>query len=34
MDWLEQAMKFFIKNFKRFASGEPLLNVVDKKAGY
>jgi len=24
----------FIENLKRFASGEPLLNVVDKKAGY
>ena len=33
-DWLEQAMEFFIVNFKRFAAGEPLLNVVDKKAGY
>jgi phosphoglycerate dehydrogenase-like enzyme len=33
-DWLEQAMQFFIAQFVRFASGEPLLNVVDKKAGY
>jgi phosphoglycerate dehydrogenase-like enzyme len=33
-DWLEQAMKFFIENFARFATGKPLLNVVDKKAGY
>lgn len=33
-DWLEQAMRFFIDNFARFASGEPLLNVVDKRAGY
>jgi phosphoglycerate dehydrogenase-like enzyme len=33
-DWLEQAMKFFVENFKRFASAEPLVNVVDKKAGY
>ncbi len=24
----------FIENMRRFASGEPLLNVVDKKAGY
>jgi phosphoglycerate dehydrogenase-like enzyme len=33
-DWLEQAMRFFIENFARFAAGKPLLNVVDKKAGY
>ena len=24
----------FIENMKRFAAGEPLINVVDKKAGY
>ncbi len=33
-DWLEQAMKFFIAQFGRYAAGEPLLNIVDKKAGY
>ncbi len=33
-DWLEQAMQFFIDQFTRFASGQPLRNVVDKKAGY
>jgi phosphoglycerate dehydrogenase-like enzyme len=33
-DWLDQAMRFFIDQFNRFAAGEPLLNVVDKKAGY
>jgi phosphoglycerate dehydrogenase-like enzyme len=33
-DWLEQAMRFFVDNFARYASGEPLRNVVDKKAGY
>jgi phosphoglycerate dehydrogenase-like enzyme len=33
-DWLDQAMKFFIEQYTRYASGEPLLNVVDKKAGY
>jgi phosphoglycerate dehydrogenase-like enzyme len=33
-DWLEQAMLFFIAQFKRFRKGEPLLNVVDKKLGY
>lgn len=25
---------FFLENMQRFASGQPLLNVVDKKAGY
>jgi phosphoglycerate dehydrogenase-like enzyme len=34
MDWLEQAMRFFIENFERYAKGEPLRNVVDKKLGY
>jgi phosphoglycerate dehydrogenase-like enzyme len=34
MDWLEQAMKFFVENFRRFAAGEALKNVVDKRAGY
>jgi phosphoglycerate dehydrogenase-like enzyme len=33
-DWLEQAMKFFIAQFKRFRNGEPLMNVVHKKLGY
>ena len=33
-DWLDQAMRFFIRNYARYAAGEPLLNVVDKKAGY
>jgi phosphoglycerate dehydrogenase-like enzyme len=33
-DWLEQAMQFFINQYARFAAGQPLLNVVDKKAGY
>jgi Phosphoglycerate dehydrogenase and related dehydrogenases len=33
-DWLDQAMRFFIQNYARYAAGEPLLNVVDKKAGY
>jgi phosphoglycerate dehydrogenase-like enzyme len=33
-DWLEQAMQFFLDNFRRYAAGEPLLNIVDKKAGY
>ena len=33
-DWLENAMRFFIDQFRRFQQGEPLLNVVDKKLGY
>jgi phosphoglycerate dehydrogenase-like enzyme len=33
-DWLERAMQFFLEQFERFAKGEPLLNVVDKKRGY
>jgi phosphoglycerate dehydrogenase-like enzyme len=33
-DWLEQAMRFFVAQFERFAKGEPLQNVVNKKLGY
>ncbi len=33
-DSREQAVEFFVQNFKRFANGEPLQNVVDKNAGY
>lgn len=33
-DWLHTAVEFFISNFHRFVAGEPLLNVVDKQAGY
>jgi phosphoglycerate dehydrogenase-like enzyme len=33
-DWLDNAMRLFIAQFERFRSGEPLLNVVDKKLGY
>jgi phosphoglycerate dehydrogenase-like enzyme len=33
-DWLERAMQFFVDQFGRFIKGEPLMNVVDKKAGY
>ena len=32
--WLEEGMQFFLDNFKRFVAGEPLKNVVDKRAGY
>jgi phosphoglycerate dehydrogenase-like enzyme len=34
MDWLEQAMQFFLENFERYRKGEPLRNIVDKKLGY
>jgi phosphoglycerate dehydrogenase-like enzyme len=33
-DWLDNAMQFFIEQYQRFQSGEPLRNVVDKKLGY
>jgi phosphoglycerate dehydrogenase-like enzyme len=39
-DWTEQpgaldlTMRCFIENFHRFQTGEPLENVVDKRAGY
>jgi phosphoglycerate dehydrogenase-like enzyme len=32
--WLEDTMQMFIDNFFRFERGEPLANIVDKKAGY
>ena len=30
----ENAVDFFVENFERFRTGEPLQNVVDKHAGY
>jgi phosphoglycerate dehydrogenase-like enzyme/glyoxylase-like metal-dependent hydrolase (beta-lactamase superfamily II) len=30
----QRTRNLFIENMKRFAAGEPLLNVVDKKVGY
>ncbi len=32
--WEELAMRIFLENFERFRTGQPLTNVVDKKAGY
>lgn len=33
-DWLNQAMRFFLEQYKRFSSGQPLKNVVEKHLGY
>jgi phosphoglycerate dehydrogenase-like enzyme len=33
-DWLDLSMQCFVKNFERYVAGQPLENVVDKKAGY
>lgn len=32
--WLHESAQFFVDNFHRYAAGQPLLNVVDKEAGY
>jgi phosphoglycerate dehydrogenase-like enzyme len=32
--WVEDAVLFFIDQFKRWRNGEPLKNVVNKQAGY
>jgi phosphoglycerate dehydrogenase-like enzyme len=33
-DWLDLSMQVFLENFHRYLKGEPLINVVDKRAGY
>jgi phosphoglycerate dehydrogenase-like enzyme len=33
-DWLDLSMQLFLENFSRYTKGEPLHNIVDKKAGY
>src|SRR5271154_2736326 len=33
-EWLNQAMRFFLEQDRRFSNGEPLENVVDKNLGY
>lgn len=33
-DYMGLTMRIFIENFHRFQKGEPLENIVDKKAGY
>jgi phosphoglycerate dehydrogenase-like enzyme len=32
--WRERAVQFFLDNLERFIKGQPLNNIVDKKAGY
>jgi phosphoglycerate dehydrogenase-like enzyme len=32
--WVESAVVFFLEQFERWRNGEPLRNVVDKRAGY
>jgi phosphoglycerate dehydrogenase-like enzyme len=32
--WIGRAVECFLDNFERFSKGEPLRNVVDKRAGY
>jgi phosphoglycerate dehydrogenase-like enzyme len=33
-DWLDDAMRFFLAQYERFANGQPLENVVEKRLGY
>lgn len=33
-DWVHLAMQRFVENYRKFDSGQPLDNIVDKKAGY
>jgi phosphoglycerate dehydrogenase-like enzyme len=33
-EWLNQAMSFFLDQYRRFSNAEPLENVVDKTLGY
>jgi phosphoglycerate dehydrogenase-like enzyme len=32
--WLDRQMMKFVENFGHYAAGEPLINMVDKQAGY
>ncbi|HBY61793.1 MAG TPA: hydroxyacid dehydrogenase, partial [Solibacterales bacterium] len=32
--WLDDTMRFFLRNFDHFLKGEPLENLVDKERGY
>ena len=33
-EWLNQAMRFFLEQYRRYSNGEPLENVVNKNLGY
>ena len=33
-DWLDQAMRFFVEQFKTYRNRQTLRNIVDKKLGY
>jgi phosphoglycerate dehydrogenase-like enzyme len=33
-DWLDQSMRFFLQQYKRFTNSQPLQNVVEKHLGY
>lgn len=33
-EWLDDSARFFVAQYERFARGEPLRNLVDKKLGY
>lgn len=33
-DWLDRAMRFFLLQYERFSSGQPLDNIVEKHLGY
>jgi len=33
-DWLNQAMQFFLDQYQRFSSEQPLQNIVEKHLGY
>jgi len=33
-EWLDDALRFFVAQYRRFAKGEPLRNVVNKQLGY
>ena len=32
--WVEAGLELFLDNFRRYRAGQPLCNVVDKRAGY
>jgi phosphoglycerate dehydrogenase-like enzyme len=32
--WQHESVEFFVENFRRFVANQPLMNMVDKEAGY